>query len=368
MKVALVHDWLLTEGGAEKSFSEIWKLFPGDVYTLFYQEKKMGSLPFSVDKVHTSFLQKLPLSDRYHRYLFPFFPSAIEQFGLLDADLILSSSHAVAKGIRKKKEQLHICYCYTPIRYAWDLKETYLKSFGFLSKALASFLLERVRKWDLEASSRVDEFIAISHYVAKRIKNNYKRDSKVIYPPVLIDQFFIGRQKQNYYVTHARFVPYKRIDLLVEAFNHMPDKKLVIVGEGPEEKNLKAIASRNIEFVGRVEDKVLYQILAEAKAYVFAAEEDFGIGVVEALASGLPVIALKKGGAVEILKENLSGIFFQEPSIASFIEAVSLFEKKEDSFDPLCIQRESRRFSVEVFRKEFYSYIEKVRKEANTLR
>lgn len=358
MKVALIHDWLLTEGGSEKAFLEIWKLFPGEIYTLFYDKKKMGTLPFPKECIHTSFLQNLPLVSKYYRYLFPFYPSAIEHFGFLEADLILSSSHAVSKGILKKKEQLHICYCYTPMRYAWDLKESYLEPLDTVSKAIASFLLERVRKWDLQTSSSVDEFIAISHYVAGRIRRNYQREAKVIYPPVLTEQFFIGKQRQEYYITHARLVPYKRVDLLVEAFSLMPDKRLIVIGEGPEEKKLKALAKQNIEFVGRVEDKQLFRLLSEAKAYVFAAEEDFGIGVVEALASGLPVIALKKGGVLETVKEDLSGVFFAEATVGSFMEALRQFEQKEDFFDPLFIQNESKRFSASVFKKEFSSFIQ----------
>ncbi len=357
MKTALIHDWLITEGGAEKVLSALGTLFPGPIHTLFYDEKKMGHLSFVKEKIHTSFLQKIPFSLRYYRMLLPFFPCAIEKLDLSEVDFILSSSHAVAKGISKRKDQLHICYCHTPIRYAWDLKDSYLKPLNPLKRLIATFLLERIRKWDLKSSSRVDAFIANSHYVADRIKRNYQRDSVVIYPPVEIEKFFLSKQREDYYITHSRLVPYKRLDLLVEAFSQMPERRFLIVGKGPEEKRLKSLAKSNVEFLGYLQEEELSSFLSKARAYVFAAEEDFGISVVEAHASGLPVIALKKGGVLEIVLDGVTGVFFEEADVFSIIKAVRAFEEKEDLFDSEVIRKRAETFSLQRFQKEISQFV-----------
>ena len=362
MKVALVHDWLLTEGGAEKVFFEIWKLLPGKVHTLFYDKDKVSSFPFKEEDITPSFLQKVPFFKRFYRFLLPFFPLAIERLDLSYADLIISSSHCVAKGVLKKKGQLHICYCYTPVRYAWDLKERYLAPLGPFQRKVASLLLERIRRWDLKASDGVDAFIADSHFVAERIRKNYQREAKVIYPPVFIEQFFLSDKKKDYYVTHARLVPYKRIDLLIEAFNALPDKQLIVIGEGPEKKRLESLAKRNISFAGRVGSKELSTLLAEAKGYVFAAEEDFGIAVIEAQAAGLPVIALKKGASLETVLEGKTGLFFEEESSTSLIEAIKLFEKKADTFNPAFIRKWAEGFNLERFQKELLEFLQETKK------
>lgn len=363
MKTVLVHDWLVTEGGAEKVLSAIWHLFPSPVYTLFCDFNKMGHLPYVQKEICFSFLQRLPWILRYHRLFFPLFPSAVEGLDLSRAELIISSSHAAAKGIIKKKEQLHICYCHTPIRYAWDLKEEYLSSFNPLAKKIAGKLLDRVRKWDRACVDRVDVFIANSHYVAERIRRCYQRESVVIYPPVAVDQFYISKTRKDYYVTHARLVAYKKIDVLVEAFNAMPDKKLVIIGKGPEEKKLKRQANSNIEFLGALTDSELASTLSQARAYVFAAQEDFGIAVVEAQSSGLAVLAFKKGGALETLVEGKTGLFFEQQTASSVMDAVNTFEQQEDLFDPIEIRKRAQRFSVERFQQEFSSFIYSCKKD-----
>jgi glycosyltransferase involved in cell wall biosynthesis len=358
MKMALVHDWLITEGGAEKVLQELSKVFSGPIHTLFYDQKKLQN-PFFLDKIiHTSFLQRYCFLVKNHRWLLPLFPYAIESLNLSYADVILSSSHAVAKGIIKRKDQLHICYCHTPMRYAWDLKESYIQSCPSLMRSFASVLLEKIRKWDQKGESGVDAFIANSFHVAKRIRTHYKREAKVIYPPVCLDRFFRSSQKEEYYVTHARLVPYKRIDLWVEAFSYMLDKKLIVIGEGPEKEKLKRRATKNIEFLGFVESEELALILSKAKAYLFAAEEDFGIAIVEAQAAGLPVLALKKGGAVEIVTEGKSGLFFEEATLTSCIEVIQSFEKKEDSFDPDFIQKSVVKFGEMRFQKEILEFVE----------
>lgn len=358
MQVALVHDWLITEGGAEKVLEAILEMFPAPIHTLFYDPKKLQS-PFFLDKeIHTSFLQKCPFSTKQHRWLLPLFPLAIEKLNLSKAEIILSSSHAVAKGIIKRSDQLHICYCHTPMRYAWDLKESYLDSIPPPLRGVANFILEKIRKWDQKGEGRVDAFIANSFHVARRIQKHYKRDSTVIYPPVLVDQFFLSSKKEEYYVTHARLVSYKRIDLWVKAFNCMPDKKLLIIGEGPEKEKLKHIAKKNIEFLGFLETEKLASILSKAKAYLFAAEEDFGIAVVEAQASGLPILALKRGGVLETVVEGKSAIFFEETTVAACIEVIQSFEKKEDSFDPVWIRKNVFKFGKLRFQNEMLAFVE----------
>ena len=362
MKTVLVHDWLITEGGAEKVLSALHSLFPGPIHTLFYDKKKMGHLSFSKEKIYTSFLQNLPFSIEYYRILLPFFPYAIQRMDLSEADFILSSSHAVAKGVIKRKDQLHICYCHTPIRYAWDLKESYLRPLNPLKRAIADALLKKIQKWDFRSSNRVDAFIANSQYVAERIKRNYQREATVIYPPVDVEKFFLSKEREDYYITHSRLVPYKRLDLLVEAFSQMPEKRLLIVGKGPEEKKLRNLARNNVEFLGYLQEEELALVLSKAKAYVFAAEEDFGISVVEAQASGLPVIALGKGGVLEIVLEGITGIFFKEAEIFSVIEAVKDFEKKESSFDSELIRKRAEMFSLQRFQKEILAFILKEKK------
>ncbi len=362
MKVELVHDWLITEGGAEKVLKAFSEMFPGPIHTLFYDPKVLQN-PFFLNKeIYTSFLQGCPFATKNHRWLLPLFPQAIESLDLSKATVILSSSHAVAKGITKREDQLHICYCHTPMRYAWDLKEAYLTScFPFL-RSSANFLLERIRKWDQKGAVRVDAFIANSLHVAKRIETHYKRKSTVIYPPVRVDQFFIASQKEEYYITHARLVPYKRIDLWVEAFAQMPDKKLIVIGEGPEKEKLKRLTKKNVEFLGFVGDKELASLLSKAKAYLFAAEEDFGIAVVEAQAAGLPILALKKGGVLETTVEGKSSLFFEEATIASCIEVIYSFEKKEGSFDPEWIRKSVLKFGELRFKEEILRFIEEQKK------
>lgn len=358
MRTALVHDWLITEGGGEKVLKIFTEMFPSSIYTLFHDCKKINWEVLQNKKVHTSCLQNIPFSTRIYRWLLPFFPLAIERLDVSQADMILSSSHAVAKGIQKREDQLHICYCYTPMRYVWDLQEQYLRTLPVILRKPAKACLNYLQAWDQKTADRVDAFIAISDYVAKRIDAHYKRKAKVIYPPVAVDQFFLSEQKEEYYVTHARLVPYKRIDLWVRAFSLMPDKKLIVIGEGPEMQTLKHLAKKNVEFLGYLTDKELASFLSKAKAYLFAAEEEFGIAVVEAQASGLPVIALGKGGVLEIVQEGKTGMFFPEATVASCVEAIYSFEQKQDLFDPFLIKEKAKRFAESRFKQEISMFIE----------
>ncbi|HEY4255023.1 MAG TPA: glycosyltransferase [Chlamydiales bacterium] len=360
MKTAIVHDWLTSAvGGGEDSLKEIHTLFPSPIYTLVENKKELKGSYFEDKEIHTSFIQRLPsAATKYRRYL-PFFPMAIEGFDLSAFDCVLSSSHCAAKGIISHPDQLHICYCYTPVRYAWDLTHQYLAESGLnkgLKGALTRWLLHRFRQWDAVASHRVDEFIAISHFVARRIQKFYGRKATVIYPPVNLEYHQLHEQKEDYYITASRFVPYKKIDLIVEAFAQMPDKKLIVIGSGPDEKKIKSKAAKNVEILGYQPDEVLKKHLQKAKAFVFAAVEDFGILPIQAMASGTPVIALRKGGAMETVQESIGGLFFEEQSVDCLKQAVVAFDKK--SFTPALVRKSVEHFSDSRFRNEFRAFVE----------
>ncbi len=358
MKVALAHDWLTVMGGAEKVLEALMEVFPADLFTLVKDVKGMKGTPF--EKAKTSFLQKLPRAKSKYRSYLPLFPLAIEQFDLSDYDLVISSSHAVAKGVLTHADQLHICYCHTPMRYAWDLYHQYLRESKLKSGVkgvLAKFFLHYLRMWDAQAASRVDAYVANSHYVARRIKKLYNEEAAVIYPPVDIDYFGFTTEKEGFYLTASRMVPYKKLDLIVEAFSQMPDKKLVVIGDGPDMEKIKSKAKKNVEILGYQSDEVLRSYLQKAKGFVFAALEDFGILPVEAQACGTPVIAFGKGGALETVIENETGLFFPEQTVPSLIEAIKIFEKK--TFDPEKIRAHAETFRKERFNKEFQTFVEK---------
>ena len=360
MKKALVSDWYYINGGAEKviqSINSIWNDF--DHYALidFLNDKDRAYI-LNGKKVKTSFIQKLPTAKQNHRKFLQFFPVAIEQFDLSDYELIISSSSAVSKGIKTKKNQLHICYCHSPMRYAWDLQEQYLKDAG-LSKGLkgfyAKYVLNKIRKWDVANSKNVDFFIANSNHIAERIRKIYNRDSTVIYPPVDVDFFTLEEEKEDYYFTASRLVSYKKTQLIVEAFNEMPHLKLIIAGNGPEFEKLQKTAKPNVKFVGFIDNLRLKSLLQKAKGFVFAAEEDFGIIPVEAQACGTPVIAFGKGGALETVVENQTGIFFDEQTSQKIKEAVISFE--QIIFNPQKIREHATKFSRERFEKEMEVFV-----------
>ena len=363
MKKAIVHDWIVDIGGAENCLKDIYSIYPDSkIFTLLYREDTLSKLNLPLTSVRNSFIQKLPKSIKSYRNYLLLFPLAIEQFDLSEYDVIISSSHAVAKGVLTNVNQLHICYCYTPMRYAWDLYHQYLKETG-LSKGLkgsvAKLVLHYMRIWDLSTVNRVDYFVAISNYIAKRIKKVYGRDSVVIYPPVEVDKFEIYTKKEDFYLTASRMVPYKKIDLIVEAFSRLPDKKLVVIGDGPDFEKIKKKAGRNVELLGYQPFDVLKSYMQRAKAFIFAAEEDFGIIPVEAQACGTPVIAYGKGGALETVIKDKTGVFFYEQTVDSLIEAIKRFESVEDKFDILEIRKNAEKFSKERFKLEFKSFVER---------
>ncbi|MFD2602356.1 glycosyltransferase family 4 protein [Flavobacterium suzhouense] len=362
MKKALINDWYYINGGAEKvihSLNNVWDDFEHYALIDFLNDKDREFI-LKGKKANTSFIQRLFGAKKNHRKFLQLFPYAIEQFDLSQYDIVISSSASVAKGVITNHNQLHICYCHSPVRYAWDLYHKYLRDSGLtsgLKGMYAKYVLHKLRIWDVTASNRVDYFIANSQYIKKRIKKVYNRDAEVIYPPVDTAFFELQINKQDYYFTASRMIAYKKIDVIVEAFNKMPNKKLIVAGDGPEFKKIKKIAKDNIEFIGFTNRDTLKIYMQNAKAFVFAAEEDFGIVPVEAQACGTPVIAFGKGGALETVKENETGVFFAEQNGDSIAEAVKRFEKLK--FDHTEIRAHAGKFSKERFEKEIKEYVER---------
>lgn len=359
MKVGLVQDWLTEWGGAEKVLESICKCFNGPLYTIAYNPATFKYSYFDGVEIHPSFINKLPGGKtKYRRYL-PLFPLAIESHDLSEFDLILSSSNAVAKGILKHSEQLHICYCHSPIRYAWDLQHQYLKE-AKLNKGLKGFIakaiLHYIRMWDIVTVNRVDYFIANSKYIKNRIKKIYNRDSTVIYPPVDINLFSVTEKKENYYLAASRLVPYKKIDLIVKAFNKLKDKQLYVIGDGPEFKELAKLAGPNVKLLGYQPFSLLKEYIEKARGFVFAAKEDFGILPVEAMACGTPVIAYGKGGVTETVQNEVTGIFFEDQSEECLIQAIEKFETFKD-FNINEIRKRSELFSRERFEREYKNFV-----------
>ena len=359
MKVAIVQEWLVSVGGSDKVTRDLLDLFPGsDLFTIVYEDKTLKELGIRVNRIHTTFLQKSNFLRKHFRSFLPLFPYLVEQFDLSDYDIIISSSHTVAKGVITGPNQLHICYCHSPVRYAWDKYHEYLRDHGLKSgfkNLIVRYTLHRLRLWDVVSSNRVDYFIANSHFVSRRIKKYYNRDSKVIYPPIEVDKFSLNEDKHDYFVTASRLVPYKRINIIIEAFNKMPEKRLLVIGDGPEMKRLKSIANDNVELLGYIREEELITKIGSAKAFVFAAEEDFGMLPVEAQACGTPVIAFNRGGARESVVDGLTGIFFEEQTSESIINAVERFDKM--SFDYKIIRKQSEKFSTDSFKESIREYV-----------
>jgi glycosyltransferase involved in cell wall biosynthesis len=357
LRVAIMHDWLPVYGGAERVLEQIINVFPeSDLFSMvdFIPE---GQRDFLQNKpVCTSFIQKLPFARKKYRAYLPIMPLAVEQFDFSAYDLILSSSYAVAKGVITGPDQLHICYCHSPIRYAWDLQNQYLAAAG-IKKGLKSWLtrsiLHYIRSWDAQSATRVDSFMANSEFVARRIEKTYRREAAVIHPPVDIAAFTLQAEKEGYYLTASRMVPYKRIDLIVEAFSGMPERELRVIGEGPDFEKIKSKAGSNVKMLGYQNFEALKEQMQKARAFVFAAEEDFGIAPVEAQACGTPVIAFGKGGVTETVIEGETGVFYNEQTVESLQAGVREFEAAADDFDPIVIRRNAMRFSAERFQQEF---------------
>jgi len=364
MKVAIIHDWLVVNGGAEKVLEQIVSIYPqADIFTLVDFLPKNNRSWLDNNKITTSFIQGLPFSKSKYRNYFPLFPIAIEQFDLSAYNLIISSSYSVAKGVITGPDQKHISYCHSPARYAWDLQAQYLRESGIetgLKSILARYFLHKFRIWDVRTANGVDTFIANSEFIKKRIYKCYRREAVVIHPPVDINRFELSTVKEDFYLAASRLVPYKRIDLIVESFKTMPDKKLKVIGDGPEMAKIKTIAgnAKNIEILGHQTNEAMVEYMQKAKAFVFAAEEDFGIIPVEAQACGTPVIAFAKGGCLETVVDGSSGLYFTEQTVSSIVDAIERFDNMPQ-FSPEKVRESATRFAIDSFCRQLKTIAEK---------
>lgn len=364
MRVAIVHDWLVTFAGAEQVLAQILPLFPeADIFTVVDFLPLQDRSFLAGRKITTSFVQRFPAACTHYRSYLPLMPRAVERLDLSGYDLVISSSHAVAKGVKTAPKQCHICYCHSPMRYAWDMREEYLREAGMdrgLRGHVARFLLERLRRWDLANSAGVHAFLANSAFIAERIKRSYDREAVVVYPPVDTDYFTPYGEKSDYYLAASRMVPYKRMKLIVQAFSRMPQHRLVVIGDGPQYADALAAAGPNIRFLGYQPKPVLRDSLRQARALVFAAKEDFGILPVEAQACGTPVIAYGEGGALETVRGwgvngevRPTGLFFHQQTEEAIIAAVAEFEQRRQDFLPEYCRANALAFSLQRFRQEF---------------
>ncbi|MFH0834426.1 MAG: glycosyltransferase [Patescibacteria group bacterium] len=360
LRVALVHDWLTDFGGAERVLLALHEIFPdAPIFTSFFRPE---NLPMFADAdIRTSYLQKIPFAKNHHRVFFPFMPAAIESFDLSEFDLVISdSSSGCAKGIITKPETLHICYCHNPNRALWDGSHEYLrlheKNFGWLARKMIPRQLMKMRIWDRVAADRVDHFIANSDFVARRIAKYYQRESTVIHPPVETKNFAPNDEKaKDYFLAVGRLIPYKRFDLAIQAANIL-GVKLRVVGVGPEERKLRAMAGPTVKFFGKVSEEILQKMYRECRALIFPQVEDFGLTAVEVQASGRPVIAFRGGGALETVRENHSGIFFAEPTVSSLADALQKAAKKR--WVKKAIVKNAERFDVINFKKKILKFVE----------
>lgn len=364
-RVAIVHDQFYTYGGAEKVVERMLACFPdADLFALFdiLPDDKREFL--GGRKVTTSFLQRLPMLRRLHRYYFPLMPIAIEQLDLGDYDLILSSSYLVAKGVIVAPDQTHVCYLHSPMRYAWDMQKEYLQDMkltkGPLSLVVRS-ILHYLRIWDVRSANGVDLYLANSAFIARRALKAYRRQAQIVHPPVDVEQFTCGpaqSARKDHFVTVGRLVPYKRFDLIIEAFNRMPDRELMVIGDGVDRKRLEKMAGPNVKIMGRLSDEDLNRHVAEAAAFVYAAQEDFGISPVEAMACGTPVIGLGKGGLTETVippgrpGEAPTGLLFDAPTADAIVAAVERFVAMRDQFDSQACRAHALKFAPARFDRE----------------
>lgn len=357
MKLAIVHEWLAGMGGSEKvvlAFKEIYPEAP--IYTTVYNPDKVGPAFHSMD-IRTSFIQRLPMAKAKYQSYLPLMPTAVEQFDLSEYDVVLSSSHAVAKGVVTGAKTLHITYCHTPMRYAWDFYHEYLHGpgVGRLKKILIPWLMNYIRMWDRLSADRVDYFIANSRYVAQRIKKHYRREAEVIYPPVDTGYFTPTADGGDYFFIVSRLIPYKKIDLAVEAFNRL-GLPLKIAGDGPERERLQAMAKSNIEFLGRISDEEMRKHYALCKAFIFPGEEDFGITPVEAQAAGRPVIAYGAGGCLETVVPGVTGEFFAPQTADALVEVIRRFEPAK--YRPEQVRAHAGEFDREIFKQRIKDFVE----------
>lgn len=362
MRIAFVHDWLTSHVGSEKTLETMAALYPrAPIFTLVHAPERFTGTALEGRDIRTSFIERLPRGRAKYRSYLPLMPLAIEQFDLSEFDVVVSSSHAVAKGVLTRADQLHLSYVYTPIRYAWELYSQYLRESGLhhgVKGWLAKAALHYLRIWDAASANRVDKFAAISQCVARRIEKTYRRDAEVIYPPVEVAQFLPATQRNDFYLVVSRMVPYKKNDLIVEAFTKL-GRPLVVIGEGPDFEKVKAKAGTNVRLLGWQEAGVVADHMARCRAFIFAAEEDFGIAPLEAQAAGAPVIAWRRGGVTETIVDGETGLFFEEQTVESLMDAVNRFEQHAGTFDVARLRANAARFSKERFQREFTAWVER---------
>jgi glycosyltransferase involved in cell wall biosynthesis len=373
MKKALIYDWYTFFGGAERcneSFTNIWPELDHFALVDFLDNNERKTI-LKGKSVFTSFIQKLPFAKTHYRIYLPLFPFAIEQFDLAEYDLILSCSSCISKAVITNHQQLHISYVLSPVRYAWDLYHQYLRESN-LNKGfrglIAKWVLHYLRNWDINTANRPDHYITLSKYVAGRIKKLYGKESIVIYPPVDVDSFTVSHETSDYFITSSRMVPYKKIDMIVEAFSRS-NHKLIVIGDGPDMKKVKSKSSDNISILGYIEKKKMISLTQKAKAFIFAADEDFGIAPVEAQACGVPVIAFGKGGVLETvlgkftnqkISLNDTGVFYEKQTPESLLHAVSFFLKNEKKFNKKVIRKHAEFFSTKRFETEIKQTVERL--------
>lgn len=366
VRVAVVHDWLYVIGGAERVLREILNCYPdADVFTLFdfltpEQRREIG-----FERAQTSFLQSMPFMRKRHRSYLPLMPLAVEQFDLSAYDLIISSNYAVAKGVLTGPDQVHVAYVHSPMRYAWDLQHAYLRESGYgrgLKGGLARMMLHYMRLWDTRTAAGPDAIIANSEFIARRIRKVYGRTADVIYPPVTLSKQNADVPRGRHFLAASRLVPYKNIEVVIEAFRLLPDLQLIVAGDGPEAKRLRAIAPPNVTFTGFVSDAEMRTLMTTARALIFAAEEDFGIIPVEAQSEGTPVIALARGGARETVvatPPQRTGMFFPQPEPRAIADCVRGFVAQEHTFSRSICRANAARFSAQRFRSEFKAFVDR---------
>lgn len=362
LKVALVHEWFVNYAGAERVVEQMLNAYPqADLFALVDFLKGEQRHYLGEREVKTTFIQNLPFAEKHFRNYFPLFPLAVEQHDLRGYDVVISSSHLVSKGAITAPNQPHICYCHSPVRYGWDLYHQYLEEANLtkgLKATIVKYLLHRLRSWDALTANRPDFFIANSNYIAKRMQKVWRAEAKVIYPPVDTERFKISEKPDEYYFTAGRFVPYKKIDLIVKAFKQLPHLKLVVCGDGPQARQIKEASGKNVEIISHASEADFASYMSNAKAFLYAAEEDFGIILAEAQAAGVPVIAFGKGGAAEIIEHLNTGILYPEQTADSLVMAINNFEKNRVTCSASVISEKAERFSAARFVAEYHQYVQ----------
>jgi len=358
MKVAIVHYWLVGMRGGEKVIESLIDLYPNaDIYTHVYIPSKISN-KIRKQKIFTTFINKLPFSKKYYKHYLLLMPLALKLLNLKEYDLIISSESGPTKGIVKSRKSVHICYCHSPMRYIWDMKDDYLNNFNFIERVIAKIVFPIIKKWDISTAKQVDKIIVNSNFVNLRVKKFWNRESDIVHPPVNIDDFYISNEIKDYYLILSQLVQYKRVDIAIDAFNKS-NKKLIVIGEGDELEVLKNKANKNIQFIGWKNDNKKKKILSNCKALIFPGIEDFGIVPIESMASGRPVIAFKEGGALDYIEDNINGVFFHSQNSDSLNKAITYFENNINFFHSNKIKESVFKFKDSLFKKKIKEIIDR---------